>query len=161
MIDTGVSGVVLVPLVGMGENQNELKNHLAELADLSTIPVLLYEWPESKPKYISPEVYIELATNHGVQGIKDTTCTMKDINEKIEGVKDSIVYQANTAFMYEAIESGAEGMMAITTGAFQDIDIEFWKEAKNGNIEKANRLHQLLVFIDTTLGKSYPITAKI
>ncbi|MFA9458405.1 dihydrodipicolinate synthase family protein [Halalkalibacter sp. AB-rgal2] len=160
MMETGVAGLVLVPPIGMGEDQSRLKSHFAQLLEGVTNPVLLYEWPESKPKYVSPKVYKELVEEYGLMGIKDTTCTMKDIMEKIKGAKQSIIYQANTPFMYEAFKHGAQGMMAITTSAYTDVAVAFWNAAEQGMEEEAIKWYQALVMIDTFMGKAYPVTAK-
>ena len=64
---------------------------------------------------IPADVYGELVKSYGVSAIKDTTSTLQGITDKLNAAPDSIVIQANTAFLLEAIQRGAKGIMAITS----------------------------------------------
>ncbi|WP_158555886.1 dihydrodipicolinate synthase family protein [Peribacillus glennii] len=162
MIDTGVSGIVLVPPEGLGEEQDRLMDYFAQLANVADIPVFLYEWPQTNPYFISPEIWGKLTNEFGIKGIKDTTCTFEGIKAKIiETNGNSLVYQANTPFMLDAIAADAKGIMAITSAAFNELVVEFWKEAsKDHSSLHAKKLHQYLVFLDSVLRFGYPATAK-
>ncbi|WP_171650078.1 dihydrodipicolinate synthase family protein [Paenibacillus foliorum] len=159
MEDTGVSGVVFIPPKGMGENQERLGAYFADLADRSSVPVVLYECPLNKPHLIDPHVYSSLVVNHGIVGIKDTTCTIEGIEAKIKGAPDSIVYQANTQHMLDAIHLGAGGIMAITATAAADVVIQLWREALSQS-DEAVKTHEKLVALDSALGLCYTATAK-
>jgi len=160
MAETGVSGIVLIPPGSMGEDQNRLEDYFARLADLSPIPVFLYECPLASPRFVDPDVYGRLVEQHGIAGIKDTTCTPEGIRAKIESATGSLVFQANMPYLLEALHSGAQGIMATISAAAADVALAFWREAANGNRETAETLHELLVFLDGVLGKGYPATAK-
>ncbi|MCR8632144.1 dihydrodipicolinate synthase family protein [Paenibacillus radicis (ex Xue et al. 2023)] len=159
MENAGVSGVVFIPPKGMGENQERLGAYFADLADRSSVPVVLYECPSNKPHLIDPHVYSSLVVNHGVVGIKDTTCTIEGIEAKIKGAPDSIVYQANTQHMLDAIHLGAGGIMAITATAAADVVIQLWREASCQS-DEAVKTHEKLVALDSALGLGYTATAK-
>ncbi|WP_409341480.1 dihydrodipicolinate synthase family protein [Paenibacillus sp. MBLB4367] len=160
MAETGVSGIVLIPQGSMGEDQNRLEDYFARLADLSPLPVFLYECPLASPRFVDPDVYGRLVSQHGIVGIKDTTCTAEGIRSKIESATESLVFQANMSFLLEALHSGAQGIMATTSAAAADVALALWSEAANGKREAAETLHELLVFLDGVLGKGYPATAK-
>jgi 4-hydroxy-tetrahydrodipicolinate synthase len=159
MTATGVAGVVLVPPDGLGRNQNELLDYLARLADQASCPVILYEWPQMRPCEITPETYATLVREHGVRGIKDTTCTLEGIQAKIEAAPASIVYQANTPYLLEAVRLGAQGALAITSTAATDLLVDFWQQALDGRAEAVLH-HQQLVLLDAVLRFAYPATAK-
>lgn len=159
MEETGVSGVILVPPLGMAVNQDELEQYYSQMADQASVPVFLYEYPGSEPGNISAKVYENLARNGRVRGIKDTTCTMEGILAKINAAPDSIVYQANTPFMLDSIRNGARGIMAIISTACSELVIEMWDKAQAGD-SSAAAAHQLLVYLDAVLNNAYTATAK-
>jgi 4-hydroxy-tetrahydrodipicolinate synthase len=159
MTQTGVSGVVLIPPNGMGQDQNRLGDYFARMAELSSVPVFLYECPMVKPHLIDSRIYSDLANNHGIRGIKDTTCTLEGIEAKIKGAPDSIVYQANTPLMLEAIHRGAGGIMAITTTAAVNMVLELWKLGI-GQDPAAHAVLEKLIELDAILGNGFPVTGK-
>jgi 4-hydroxy-tetrahydrodipicolinate synthase len=159
MADTGVAGVVLVPPDGLGDEPAHFADYMANLAEHAPCPVILYEWPLRKPYLIPADLYGSLVREQGVIGIKDTTCTVEGIQAKIAAAPESIVYQANTPYLMEAIEMGARGCMAINSAAAGDLVVRFWQAATTGDPE-AKRSHQQLVFLDSVLRFGYPATAK-
>src|SRR5690606_18353037 len=103
------------------------------LADLSPVPVILYEFPGVSPHMIPSAVYGELVRSYGVSAIKDTTCTMEGITAKIEAAPGSMVIQANTSFLLESIQAGVRGIMAITSAARTGMNVQFWNKAISHN----------------------------
>ena len=159
MAETGVSGFVFVPPDGLGLEQDQLDAYFATLAGQSPLPIILYEWPQMNPYEIDPAVYGRLVADHGIVGIKDTTCTLEGIQAKIDAAPESIVYQANTPYLLDAVDLGARGTMAITSTAAADIAVKFW-EAMPDQRGDAVVYHQQLVLLDAILRFGYPATAK-
>lgn len=121
MIETGVTGIVLIP---------------------------------------PPDIFSRLSKQHGLAGIKDTTCTMAGIRAKIDGAaKETIVYQANAPLMLEAIAVGARGIMAVTSAAAADVVIQLWEAATSGAVV-ANDLQREVTVLDAVLRFGYPKAAK-
>lgn len=160
MIEAGVSGVVLVPQQGLGDDPAALQAYYAELIAASTVPVFLYEWPQVQPYLLDPALYAKLVDEHGLMGLKDTTCTMEGITAKLQAAPDSLVYQANMPYLLESVKAGARGIMAVTTAAGADVAVSFWHSAMAGDWEKAEAYHQQLVTLDAVQRYGYPATAK-
>jgi 4-hydroxy-tetrahydrodipicolinate synthase len=160
MAETGVSGIVLIPPGHMGEEQSRLEHYFARLAELSPLPVFLYECPLASPRHVASDVYGRLARQHGIVGIKDTTCTPEGIRAKIESATGSLVFQANMSYLRESVLDGAQGIMATTGSAAVDAVLAYWRAETNGDTAAAEAAHELLVFLDAVLGKGYPATAK-
>lgn len=160
MEDTSVSGVVLVPPSGLAADIERLFDYFAALADTAGVPVFLYEWPGAVPHRIPAELPARLAA-HGVIGIKDTTCTVDGIAEKIAAAPSVLVYQACTPFLMEAIERGAGGIIAVTSTVFPDLVARFWRSATTSlTSPNTQELFLRLVALDSFLRMSYPATAK-
>lgn len=160
MADTGVSGIVLIPPGNMGEDPSRLEHYFVRMAELSPLPVFLYECPLASPHHVASDVYGRLVRQHGIVGIKDTTCTPEGIRAKIENAADSLVFQANMSYLREAVLDGAKGIMATTGTAAVDAVLAYWWAETRGDIVTAEAAHELLVFLDGVLGKGYPATAK-
>jgi 4-hydroxy-tetrahydrodipicolinate synthase len=160
MEDRGVSGVVLVPPSGMGEEPERLFDYFAAHADAATVPVFLYEWPGARPNRIPAEWLPRLA-ERGVVGIKDTTCTAEGIAEKIAATPSVLVYQACTPLILEALERGAGGIIAVTSTVYADAVSRFWRAAAESLDSPETRDAFLrLVVLDSFLRMGYPAAAK-
>lgn len=159
IVETGVSGIVLIPPSGMGKDQEVLGEYFANLVEKSPVPVFLYECPIYKPHLIDKNIYGKLANECGIVGIKDTTCTIEGIEGKINIAPESFVYQANTPFMLESIHLGASGIMAITSTAAVQLVLDLWRQGLQYSAE-ANRTLEKLIFLDAILGKGFTATAK-
>jgi 4-hydroxy-tetrahydrodipicolinate synthase len=104
-------------------------------------------------------VFTHLAEQNIIAGIKDTTCTVEGIQSKQDVAGDVIIYQANTAYLNEALDMGVKGIMAITSTTRTDLVKAFW-DAYHAGDSCATSLHRELVFLDMLLRTAYPATAK-
>ena len=86
MEQTGVDGLVFVSK-GYADNDERLVEYLSELAGYTTLPIILYEFPGMQPCNMSGKAYGELVKTGRFHGIKDTTCTMAGIKDKIANVR--------------------------------------------------------------------------
>lgn len=160
MEETGVSGVVLVPPpAGIGSDPQQKFEYYAQLSQASSLPVFIYEWPHRDNHLIDSKLYGELVRQAGIEGIKDTTCTVEGIRSKIVEAPESIVYQANMAFMLEALELGA-GIECIHSAAASQMVVDLWESAVRGDQARTQALHARLVFLNGVLNSFHPTAAK-
>jgi len=159
MAETGVSGVVLVVPQGLGAEPERLEAYFAGLAAASPVPALLYEWPHFQPKDIDPAMYGRLVQQAGIIGVKDTTCTMAGIQAKIAAAAESVVYQANTPLLLEALRSGAGGVMSTVSTVAAKLLQRMWAEEEAGS-GLAERAHERLVLLDGVLGPEFTASGK-
>ena len=120
MEETGVDGLVLTTK-GMGDDDDKLVEYIRELASSTTLPVFLYEFPGFQPHLMSGKAYGELTKDGLIWGIKDTTCSLEKIKDKIANKGDSTIIQANMPYLFDSYVAGARGVMATPTscgGAF-------------------------------------------
>jgi len=158
--DAGASAVVLVPPPHVVSGDNDLYfDYLHHMSQQVSCPVLVYEWPQVDNYLMDASVFTRLAEQDIIAGIKDTTCTVEGIHSKQDVARDVIIYQANTAYLSEALDMGVKGIMAITSTAKADLVKAFW-EAYHAGDSSATLLHRELVFLDMLLRTAYPATAK-
>ena len=157
--DAGASAVVLIPAPTMSGEPDRYYDYLLNMSQQVSCPVYVYEWPQVPNYLMDNDVFTRLAENKVIAGIKDTTCTVEGIQAKQNVAKDAVVYQANTAYLMEALDMGAKGIMAVTSAAKADLVKAFW-DAYQTDRDTAIKLHRELVFLDMLLRPAYPATAK-
>lgn len=160
MEQTGVAGLVFVTHC-CGDNDERMVQYITDLTNLTTLPVFLYEFPGLKPHLMSGKAYGELAKNEKIVGIKDTTCNMPAIKEKIAVQGDTAVMQANIPFLFEAYKAGARGVVATPTSCgaalFRKMYDEFFVEK---NIDKAEKTFQQVILLDQAIDSGFNCSAK-
>lgn len=160
MEQTGVDGLVFVTR-GVGDKDDQLVDYLSELAENTTLPILLYEFPGFNPHCMSAKAYGELVKTGKFKGIKDTTCSLELIKEKIEVQGESAVLQANIPYLFDAYVAGARGVCATPTscgaGLFRKMYDEFFVE---NNIEKARETYNEIILLDNAIDSGFNASAK-
>ena len=160
MEQTGVEGLVFVTK-GYGDNDDRVVTYLNELAEYSTLPILLYEFPGCQPHLITGKAYAELVKTDRFIGIKDTTCTMPLIKNKIDVQGDTAVMQANIPYLLEAYEAGARGVVATPTscgaGLFRKMYDEFFVDK---DYEAAKKTYEHIILLDQCIDSGFMASAK-
>ncbi len=160
MEQTGVDGLVFVTK-GVGDDDDQLVNYLSELAEYTTLPILLYEFPGFNPHCMSGEAYGRLVANSKFKGIKDTTCSLELIKDKIAVQGDSAVLQANIPYLFDAYEAGARGVCATPTSCganlFRKMYDEYFVEK---NVQKARETYNEIILLDNCIDSGFNASAK-
>ncbi len=160
MEQTGVDGLVFVTK-GYCDNNERLFTYLSELSTLTELPIVLYEFPGMQPHLMAAEVYGKLVETGRFVGIKDTTCHIETIKEKIDVQGDSAVLQANIPYLMEAYEAGARGVVATPTSCgaylFAKMYDEFFVQ---NDREAANLTHQQICVLDNAIDSGFCASAK-
>ncbi|MBQ2775025.1 MAG: dihydrodipicolinate synthase family protein [Clostridia bacterium] len=159
MQDTGVKGLVFVTK-GYCNDPDRLYTYLMELASHTELPIMLYEFPGLQPHLMPADVYGKLAQSGKFVGIKDTTCFMSKIKEKIAVQGDTNVLQANIPYLYEAYEAGARGVVATPTTCGTPLFVKMWKEFTDGDKAAAKRTHEHICLLDNAIGDGFCASAK-
>ena len=160
MEQTGVDGLVFVSK-GYADNDQRLVEYLSELAGYTTLPIILYEFPGMQPCNMSGKAYGELVKTGRFHGIKDTTCTMAGIKDKIAVQGDSAVLQANIPLLFDAYMAGARGVCATPTSCganlFRKMYDEFFVEK---DIAKARETFNEIILLDNAIDSGFNASAK-
>ena len=160
MEQTGVTGLVFVSK-GMADNDERLVTYLCELAEHSTLPILLYEFPGMQPHLMSGRAYGMLAETGRFVGIKDTTCTMDRIKEKIAVQGETAVMQANIPYLLEAYEAGARGVVATPTSCGANLFRKMYDEFFiNKDYEAAKKTYEDIILLDNAIDSGFCASAK-
>lgn len=160
MEQTGVDGLVFVTR-GYGDSDDRVCEYLCNLAEYTTLPILLYEFPGFQPHCISGDAYGKLAATGKFKGIKDTTCSLDKIKDKIAVQGETAVLQANIPFLFDAYEAGARGVCATPTSCgvrmFRKMYDEYFIEK---NIQKARESYNEIILLDCAIDSGFNASAK-
>lgn len=155
----GVQGLIFITK-GYGADQERMYTYLRELAGHTPLPIVLYECPIAKPHLMRGETYGRLAAAGRFAAIKDTTCTMAGIREKIAVQGDSAVLQANIPLLQDAYEAGARGTASTPTTCGAQLFIRQWAAMRRGDLEAARQAHKHILLLDSILKGDFPASAK-
>ncbi len=160
MEQTGVDGLVFVTR-GVGDDDEQLVDYLSALAENTTLPILLYEFPGFQPHCMSGKAYGQLVETGKFKGVKDTTCSLERIKEKIAVQGESAVLQANIPFLFDAYQAGARGVCATPTSCgtnlFRKMYDEYFVEK---NVQKARETYNEIILLDNCIDSGFNASAK-
>lgn len=159
MSQTGVEGLIFVTK-GMHDDPERQFTYLSELATYTDLPLFLYEFPGIRPHKMEADVYKRLVDTGRFVGIKDTTCTMKEIQEKIDVQGDSNVLQANIPLLFKSWKAGARGVMATPTSCGAQLFQKMWDEFTAGDMEEAEKTFRHIILLDNAIDSGFNRSAK-
>ncbi len=159
MEQTGVDGLVFITK-GFGNDDDRLVTYISELATHTTLPVMLYEFPGAQPHLMSGKAYGRLVETGRIVSIKDTTCTMEGIKDKIAYQGETNVLQANMPFLYDSFVAGARGVVATPTTCGADLFVKIWDEVCRGDFEAAKHTHEHIILLDNAIDSGFCASAK-
>lgn len=159
MSETGVDGLVFTTK-GFGNNDDRLVTYIRELASFTTLPIYLYEFPGFQPSNMSGKAYGRLTEDGLVWGIKDTTCTMEGITDKIKNKHDSTVIQANMPLLFDAFKAGARGVMATPTSCGGAFFARFYDAFVSGDMALAEQRYNEIILLDNAIDSDFCASAK-
>ena len=155
----GVGGLVFVTK-GLCDRPQEQFEYLSELATHTELPLILYEFPGMQPHLMDAEVYGKLVATGRFKGIKDTTCRLDKIKEKIAVQGDSNVLQANIPYLYDSWEAGARGVVATPTTCGADLFVKMWDEWVREDKAAAEKTYWQIINLDHAIDSGFNLSAK-
>lgn len=159
MEQTGVDGIVLTTK-GYGKDEETLIPYIKELASSTTLPVFMYEFPGFQPHLISGEAYGELTKDDLIWGIKDTTCELTMIQDKIDNKHNSTIIQANMPFLFDSYVAGARGVMATPTSCGGAFFQRFHEAFVSGDMALAEQRYNEIILLDNAIDSGFCASAK-
>ena len=159
MEQTGVDGLVLTTK-GMGDDDDKLVEYIRELAQSTTLPVFLYEFPGFQTHLMSGKAYGELTKDGLIWGIKDTTCSLELIKDKIANKGDSTIIQANMPYLFDSYVAGARGVMATPTSCGGAFFQRFHEAFLSGDMALAEQRYNEIILLDNAIDSGFCASAK-
>lgn len=162
--ETGIDALILITnrLAGEEENDDILLGNLDKLiARLPNIPLGFYECPYPYKRIISPKVAKYCADQGSFHFIKDTSCDIGSIEDKLRITKGSEVklYNANTATLLASLKLGAAGYSGVMAN-FHPMLYKWLVDNYEKFPDKAEKLQRVLTMCSLIELRNYPVNAK-
>jgi 4-hydroxy-tetrahydrodipicolinate synthase len=142
----GISAVLSVSPYYNKPNQNGIYNHYQQIADLSPLPLILYNVPGRTGSNISTETTLKLAEHPNILGTKEASGNFSQCMEIIQHKPANFsVISGDDAFTLPFIAMGMDGVISVIANAFPKKFSEMVKLSLAGNTQAALPLHYELL----------------
>lgn len=165
MSATGVDAVVLLTnRLALEDESEEVWQKNAEVI-LSLLPediqLGLYECPQPYKRLLSPELLGWLASTKRFSFLKDTSCSLEDMQNKLDAVEGTPlkIFNANSATLLDSLEIGISGFSGVMANFHPDLYVWLFENFKT-TPKKARKLADFLGVTSLIERQLYPVNAK-
>ena len=118
-----------------------LRRHFVEVADNSSVPVLIYNVPQNTGVVIEPAVIAELAVHENIAGVKDSAGNFGAIAETIRRAPAGFtVLTGNGGILYPSLLMGARGAILAVACAAPRACVDLRAAVEQGDHARAREL---------------------
>ena len=160
--DAGADAVLVVTPYYNKATQSGLITHFTAVADVSTVPVILYNVPGRTGCNLQPKTLAILAEHPNIVALKEASGNMAQFMEMMRLVGDKIaIYSGEDALTAPMMSMGCKGAISVLSNVVPGLAVAMTDAAKAGNYEEAARLQlSMLPLIDALFSQVNPIPAK-
>ena len=149
-------GALLITPYYNKPNQEGLYLHFKAVAEAVSIPIVLYNVPGRTGVNMLPETVARLSEIENIVAIKEATGSTNVATEIVNLCGDKIsVLSGDDLTFFPLLTVGAKGVISVTANVVPERLVEMFKYFKEGDWERASRIHRELyplskvLFIDT------------
>ena len=160
--EVGADALLVVTPYYNKATQNGLISHFTAVADLSTVPVILYNVPGRTGCNIQPRTVAKLAEHEKIVAIKEATGNMAQMVEIMALCGDKIdVYSGEDALTVPMMAMGAAGTISVLSNVVPKEAVAMTDACKAGDYAAAAALQcKLLPLVNALFSEVNPIPAK-
>ena len=158
----GADAVLVVTPYYNKATQNGLIQHFTAVADVSTVPVILYNVPGRTGCNLQPKTVAKLAEHPNIVAIKEATGNMSQMVELMALCGDKLdIYSGEDALTVPFLSMGAAGTISVLSNVVPKEAVQMTDAALAGDYETAAKLQcKLLPLINALFSEVNPIPAK-
>ena len=160
--EVGADAVLVVTPYYNKATQNGLIAHFTKVADVSTVPVILYNVPGRTGCNLLPKTVAKLAEHPNIVAIKEATGNMSQMVELMALCGDKLdVYSGEDALTVPFISMGAAGTISVLSNVATKMSVDMVEKAFAGDFAGAAALQcKLLPLINALFSEVNPIPVK-
>ena len=160
--DAGADAVLVVTPYYNKATQSGLIAHFTQVADVATVPVILYNVPGRTGCNLQPKTLATLAEHPNIVALKEASGNMAQFMEMMRVAGDKIdIYSGEDALTAPMMSMGCKGAISVLSNVVPGLAVAMTDAAKAGNYEEAARLQlSTLPLIDALFSQVNPIPAK-
>ena len=160
--DAGADAVLVVTPYYNKATQNGLYQHFTAVADVSTVPVILYNVPGRTGCNLQPKTVARLADHPNIVAIKEAAGNMAQAVELFALCGDKLdIYSGEDALTVPMMAMGGSGAISVLSNVVPKGAVEMSDAALRGDFETAAKLQcKFLPLINALFSEVNPIPAK-
>lgn len=149
----GIDAILSVSPYYNKPQQKGLFYHFKSIADVSPVPMIIYNVPGRTGVNISVDTTLKLANEvESIIGIKEASGNLIQIMQLIKDKpKDFLIISGDDALTMPSICAGADGVISVVANAFPKEFSDMVDFALKGNMLKAKELHYKLYDFGNTI----------
>lgn len=158
----GISGILSVAPYYNKPQQRGIVQHFKYIAEVSPVPVMLYNVPGRTSVNMTAETTLQLAEETNIIGIKEASGNMGQVMEILRNKPEQFqVLSGDDALTLPMIAMGATGVISVMANSLPKCMSEMVNFAMKGNLKKALPLHyQMLPLMNAIFEEGNPAGIK-
>lgn len=160
--ELGADAVLVLPphYFKGGMKDDVLYQYFADVADASSIPVMLYNMPGNTGINLSSSLVSKLSKHPNIVGIKDTSGNIVQLSEIVRDTNDDFaVFAGNAGYLLPALAVGARGATLALANILPDECCKLVSLFKEGKMEEAKELQLRLLEPNFTVTGRFGVPA--
>ena len=153
---TGIDGILSICPYYNKPSQDGLYQHFKAIAEVSPLPIVLYNVPGRTGINMKAETTVKLANDFSnIVAIKEASGSLEQVDEIIKNKPDNFdVISGDDALTFSMIASGAAGVISVIGNALPKEFSRMIRLEFNGEYEPARKIHHMftelysLLFVD-------------
>lgn len=160
--EAGVDGVLVVTPYYNKATQNGLIKMFTQIADVSTVPVILYNVPSRTGVNIEPATVAALAEHPNINAIKEASGNISKIAEIAHLCGDKInIYSGNDDQVIPIMSLGGKGCISVLSNLLPKESALMCKKFFDGDVKSAAKMQlDYLPLINALFSEVNPIPVK-
>ncbi len=139
---TDIGGILSVVPYYNKPNQRGMKAHFEAIADVSPVPVVLYNVPGRVGVNLQAATCVELAKHPNIIAVKEASGNLQQIMEILrDKPTDFDVLSGDDGITQPLMALGAQGVISVAANAYTKPFAQMIRAQKEGNTAEALRLH--------------------
>ncbi len=158
----GIDGIMLVTPYYNKPTQEGLYQHFKTIAEVTSLPVMLYNVPSRTSANLLPETVARLSQIENIQAIKEASGSMDQVSLLKTLIGDSmLIYSGDDSLTLPLMSVGATGVVSIASHLVGREIKEMIESFVDGKISRATEIHlKLFPLIKTLFLVTNPIPVK-
>tara|TARA_B100001142_G_scaffold292270_1_gene311018 strand:- start:951 stop:1829 length:879 start_codon:yes stop_codon:yes gene_type:complete len=146
---SGIDAILSVSPYYNKPTQDGIYLHYSMIAEVSPVPIIIYNVPGRTATNITSDTTIRLANDFkNIIAIKEASGDLKQIEQIIKyRPKDFLVLSGDDELTLKIIDLGGDGVIAVIGQAYPEIFSNMVSQIIKGNIKRAIEFHKSLVLI--------------
>lgn len=160
--EVGVDGVLVVTPYYNKATQNGLIKLFTQIADESTVPVILYNVPSRTGVNIEPKTVLTLAEHPNINAIKEASGNISNIAQIAALCGDKInIYSGNDDQIVPIMSLGGKGCISVLSNVLPAESVEICNRFFEGDVKNSAEMQlKYLPLIDALFSEVNPIPVK-